>query len=282
MTPMRRPGIKQNLLVSFSGGRTSAYMCALLLERFTHRYNMVFVFANTGLEHEDTLRFIDAVDRHLGLNLIWIEAALKEMGVGTSYKIVDYTTAARNGEPMEAVIAKYGLPNLENKHCTRSGKIEPINACGADYFQGRVYRTAIGIRADEPKRVSETGRANGVIYPLVDTWPTTKEDVVAYWEDFDFDLRIPEFEGNCRACFHKSDRKLLAGWQRNPGLLDFFARMEKKYQTTGADPTRRIFRGYRNTGDMLNLFSIIGQGSDVSRRISDEDSGGCSEACEAY
>ena len=49
----------KNLLISFSGGETSALMAILLLNMPTYSdYNKVVVFANTGKENQQTLDFI--------------------------------------------------------------------------------------------------------------------------------------------------------------------------------------------------------------------------------
>ena len=50
---------EENLLVSFSGGETSAYLAKWLIDNKSKAYNMIFVFANTGDEEEETLKFID-------------------------------------------------------------------------------------------------------------------------------------------------------------------------------------------------------------------------------
>lgn len=48
----------KNLLISFSGGRTSAFM-SLFIKEYYKDYNKLFVFANTGKEKEETLTFVD-------------------------------------------------------------------------------------------------------------------------------------------------------------------------------------------------------------------------------
>lgn len=104
---------KETLFVSFSGGRTSAYMCWWLLNNKADKFNFIFVFANTGQEHEKTLEFVDKVDKWLGLNLVWLEAVVHEGELtGSTHKIVNYETASRTGQPFEDVIKKYGIPNI--------------------------------------------------------------------------------------------------------------------------------------------------------------------------
>ena len=79
------------------------------------------------------------------------------------------------------------------------------------------YETAIGIRLDEPRRVrKEAAKRDRIVYPLVDWEPTDKQDVLAFFEDFDWDLKIPEHDGNYVRCFKKSDNKLLRGYRENP------------------------------------------------------------------
>ena len=50
--------MKQKLLVSFSGGETSAFMAQWLWKHKQDEYDMIFVFANTGQENEETLQII--------------------------------------------------------------------------------------------------------------------------------------------------------------------------------------------------------------------------------
>ena len=65
---------KETLFVSFSGGRTSAYMSWWLINNKSDEYGFIFVFANTGLEHEGTLEFVDKAWRsqHGETFLLWI------------------------------------------------------------------------------------------------------------------------------------------------------------------------------------------------------------------
>ena len=53
---------KKRVLISISGGRTSAMMAYLIKKAYGHIYDLVFIFANTGREKEETLVFLDQVD----------------------------------------------------------------------------------------------------------------------------------------------------------------------------------------------------------------------------
>lgn len=67
---------KEPMVVSFSGGQTSAFMCDFLMQNYADAYEFHFVFANTGREHEETLIFADKVDKLFGLNLVWLEGVI--------------------------------------------------------------------------------------------------------------------------------------------------------------------------------------------------------------
>src|SRR3990167_6661723 len=101
------------LLISFSGGETSAYMTQWLLKEFKGWKEMIVVFANTGEENEKTLEFVNKCDKELGFNTVWVEAITNSIhGQGIKAKIVTFETASRNGEPFEQMIAKHGIPNV--------------------------------------------------------------------------------------------------------------------------------------------------------------------------
>ena len=145
---------KENLLVSFSGGETSGFMCDWLIRNKSDEYNMVFVFANTGEENEETLDFVNKCDKDFNLNLIWVEAVVHHgERLGTSHRIVDFKTASRKGEPFEEVIKKYGLPNQNFPHCNRELKLRPIHSYIKKSLGWTDYKTAIGIRYDEIDRM---------------------------------------------------------------------------------------------------------------------------------
>ena len=218
--------MKNNLLISFSGGRTSAFMCKFILEHSAYKdFNKLFVFANTGKENEETLKFVDQCDKHFKLDLLWIEADVpKEKGTGTKYKIVDYKNASRNGEPFEDVIKKFGLPSKLYRHCTRDLKEIPIHKLAKDIFNESYY-TAIGIRADEKHRV---GNREGFIYPL-NEYGIDEKLIRNWWDQQNFDLQLKDYQGNCDLCFLKSVRKKLTIINEDVNTANWWQKMEDKY-----------------------------------------------------
>jgi len=224
----------KNLLVSFSGGETSAFMAQWLnkhYEEFGYE-NIVFVFANTGLENEETLEFVERCDKHFKLNIQWVEAdVIHEYKKGTKYTRTDFDNASRNGEPFEQMISKYGIPNQANPQCTRELKGAPIMAFGKVWFNGEKYHTAIGIRKDEIDRMNADAKKLGFVYPLIqsDMIPASKPMVNLYWRSMPFRLELKGYQGNCKTCWKKSDKKLYQIAKENPQAFDFMSKMELKY-----------------------------------------------------
>ena len=229
---------QKNLLVSFSGGETSAFMAQWLNNHYEELgyENIVFVFANTGLENEQTLEFVERCDKHFNLNVQWVEADVQQ-GVrkGTGYYRTDFDNASRKGEPFESMIKKYGIPNQAFPHCTRELKQAPIKAFGKDWFNGEKYHTAIGIRQDEADRMNAKAKEMGFIYPLISSKmiPATKPMINFYWRSMPFRLELKGYQGNCVTCWKKADKKLYQIAQENTKAFEFMADMERKYPRVG-------------------------------------------------
>jgi len=285
---------KETMFVSFSGGRTSAYMARWLLDNKSDEYDFIFTFANTGLEHEKTLEFIDKCDKAWGLNLVWLEAVVNpEFGRGIRHRIVDFDTASRNGEPFEALIAKEGIPNSARPRCSHRLKALVMESYRRSLGFNAKHLTAIGIRSDEADRMNfkaiEEGKA---CYPLVKFTPTTKAQVIDWWSQQDFDLEIPEHYGNCVTCWKKSDRKLMTIAVEEPERFDFMRRMEKEHGHThlgDEDDARVFFRKHKTVDDIFDMASkpfkkFVDHKPELQLGLLDDLdlSGGCSESCDIY
>jgi len=221
--------MKKKLLVSFSGGETSAYMLWWVLENWTNEYDVKVVFANTGQENEETLLFVQKCSEHFNVEVVWVEAVVNpENKKGTTHRIVDFGSASRNGEPFEAVIAKYGIPNPATPHCNRELKLNAINS----YLKAIGWKdhfTAIGIRADECDRMNAKMKERRLVYPLITDKPMTKPKINAWWDLQPFRLNLKGYQGNCKTCWKKSDPKLYTLIIEDRSQFDFFEQMEKKY-----------------------------------------------------
>jgi len=277
---------KEKLLRSFSGGRTSAYMSAVIGDRYADKYEMVTVFANTGCEHERTLEFVHKCDLAFGLKTVWIEATINEGRKGTGYKIVDFESASRNGEPFKSMCAKYGLPNQSYPHCTRELKLQPINAYLKDIDFVDCLR-AVGIRTDEERRRAKDAEKRNVVYPLLDWLPSDKEDVDLFWEEQDFDLELPPRLGNCVWCWKKSDTKHYANILEDANNYEVPLFLDRNYSFCGNGSDirdkgeRTMFRRHRNTHKMI-MDAAQFEIEELEKYPSINSVSGCTEACEAY
>lgn len=248
--------MNKNLLVSFSGGETSGFMVQWIKKHLENSYDrVVYVFANTGLENEQTLEFVQQCDNYWKLNVQWVECSINpEKGQGTRYWLTDFDNAKRNGEPFEAMIAKYGIPNQSAPMCTRELKQNPIKSFAKDWFDGEKYDTAIGIRIDEADRMNAKAKEMRFIYPLIkqDMIPATKPMINFFWKQMHFRLELKGYQGNCTTCWKKADKKLFQIYKENPKAFDFMDRMERKYPFNSNSGKKEVFfRNNRSATDIM-------------------------------
>ena len=222
--------MKELLVCTFSGGRTSAFMSQYILNSSKYdNFEKIFIFANTGKERKETLDFINKCDSQWNLNIIWLEAKINETkGVGTSYNIVDYKNADRTGKVFERMLKKYPLPNAFASNCTRELKLKPIEKYVKDLGYDS-YTTALGIRYDERHRKSLKAKENKIIYPLCDDIKVDGAFIRKWWERQTFDLKLKDYEGNCDLCFKKSVRKRMTLIKENKDIAKWWINMESKY-----------------------------------------------------
>lgn len=308
---LKEKPIKNRLLISFSGGRTSAYMTWWLMNEWADRdkWEMIVVFANTGKEREETLEFVNLCDMEFKLSVVWVEADIHFGKNGNGFKIVDFGSASRKGEPFEKTIQKYGIPNQSFPHCTRVMKAVPIKAY-ARSLKWSSYYTAIGIRQDEPQRLNfERAKSERFIYPLATMNPKTKSDIALWWSKQHFDLQLKSYEGNCDLCWKKARRKLMTVMIENPQTIKWWVDMENKYENytpeSRTEKSKPPYRFYRN-GESIK--TIVNDANTTKFELSQDESkdidkwkqmtffdmvesfdpdldgqdGGCSESCEVF
>lgn len=226
--------------ISFSGGRTSAYMLWRVLQSNggTLPEGVEVCFANTGKEMEETLAFVRDCGLHWNVPIRWVEYRADEPG----YALVDFDTASRNGEPFEALILKRQyLPNPVTRFCTTELKIRAMHRhlTSLGWKDGDGWDQMIGIRADEHRRVAKI-RARGrstesaketMVMPLADAG-ITKNDVGNFWRAQPFDLGLHNnngvtMHGNCDLCFLKGSNIVQTLIKEKPERALWWAKQER-------------------------------------------------------
>lgn len=236
-----------------------------------------FGMANTGKETEETMRFTEAGNKHFNLGLTLVEAVVHPgKRKGSTHKIVSFREAAMRGEPMEAVVNKYGIPTLGHMHCTRETKTNPMKSLlKSTGWEPNTYRIALGIRADETDRIRPESR-NSIqfIYPLAELG-LQLHDIEAEAAKWPFQLNQPPHEGNCKDCHKKSILKTVINLKNHPDWLDQAAAFERDYPSD-----RKRYRGGRTAADVIELARITKTAD--PRVLSNEETNGCATACEPW
>jgi 3'-phosphoadenosine 5'-phosphosulfate sulfotransferase (PAPS reductase)/FAD synthetase len=252
--------------INFSGGRTSAFLLYQVLQAFGGVLpdSVKVTFANTGKEREETLAFVHECGERWGVPIVWLEYWRDESkplvvtrgaqpNIGQhAYRIVDFFSASRRGEPFEAVIQTKAdfrrkakneppiLPNPTDRWCSAELKQRTIHRYLRD--QGwETYTTAVGLRVEEPRRVAalkaQSTQAVDYACPLYDA-EVDEAQVLQFWsgQPFDLQLRVdPElgtYEGNCDLCFLKRPAKVARLIAERPDMLGWWAEMEEKTAQT--------------------------------------------------
>lgn len=287
--------MKKKLLISFSGGRTSAYMTWWILNEWEERndYDIIVVFANTGKEVEGTLEFVEECSKRWGIEIVWVEARHKddngnpysEKGWSVKHRVVDFKTASRNGEPFEEMISLLGIPSTNAPFCSYQLKRRAIESFAESIGWGNDFYKAIGIRIDEIDRLSENWRKDKIIYFLVRYKPILKREISIWWDKNDFDLNIHPDDGNCDNCWKKGMETLTSNAKRSPSSFDWWQKMTDKYghlnpRDTQLEPPFNFYRGNKSPKDIFELAKL--EPDQLSLFIEDERLDGCSDHCEAF
>lgn len=226
-------------IIQFSGGRTSGYMLRQILDSHSGKLppDVHVTFQNTGKEREETLVFVEECGQRWGVPITWMEWDGFENGSRSRclFRVVDFKTASREGEPFERMIDALALlPNPVARTCTANLKVKTSKA----WMLARGYAewdSVMGIRADEPRRItrlSNPKRDNsaGVPYLPLARMGVRKADVLAFWRKQPFDLRLdPAGDlGNCDLCFLKARAKVVAAIRREPSRHVWWAKQEDR------------------------------------------------------
>ena len=246
--------------ISFSGGRTSAYMLWRVLQSNGGLPpEAVVCFANTGKEDEATLRFVKRVSDEWSVPIVWLEFRDTEQ----RFEIVSFETASRNGEPFEELIRKRNyLPNPVTRFCTIDLKIRTIGryllSIGfAETKTEAENMSMIGMRVDEQRRAAKIADKSRI--PLVRSG-ITKQDVGDFWRSQPFDLELPNnngvtMHGNCDLCFLKGGAQILSLIQEKPERAVWWAKMEALALALASKPSGAVFRSDRPSYAQMASFA---------------------------
>ena len=217
--------INEPAVISFSGGRSSAYMLHEILK--AHDFKLPdyvkVIFANTGKEMPQTLDFVKDVGLNWAVDIVWLEYTGKKQFCQVSYK-----TASRKGEPFAQLIKdKNYLPNMMARFCTSELKVLTIER----YMGGDDFLTVVGIRGDEPRRVAKMRAKDNYAVPLADSG-ITEASIGKFWDKQPFDLAMPPAGkntlSNCDLCFLKGYSIKQSIVEHDPSIADWWVDQEKK------------------------------------------------------
>ena len=250
-------------IVSFSGGRTSAYMLWRILAAHGGKLppDVHVAFANTGREMEGTLRFVLDCGEHWGVPITWLEY---RWAPGRAWaEEVAYNTASRAGEPFASFTeARPALPNPVQRSCTAELKIRTIKRWAVSTLGWKNWTNIIGLRADEPRRLARLAAPSKERFtrnaPLAASG-TTKEHVALFWESQPFDLGLAgPHEGNCDGCFLKSRASLLRMCQDHPERMAWWAAQEAVPRGTAG-----VNRRFRSSKSRVSYQELLDEARDM-------------------
>lgn len=257
-------------LISFSGGRTSAYMLYQILQAHggTLPDDVVVAFANTGKEREETLRFVHECGVRWGVPIRWLEWR----NATPCFEEVGYNSASRAGEPLAALIRKKGyLPTAMVRFCTQEAKVRTIR----DFCRSlgwETWRNVVGLRYDEGHRVlkqlarNDTGKERWRSVMPLSSARVTRRDVLTFWlgESLSkeagelpqgFDLGLRDYEGNCDLCFLKGRSALKAIMREQPGAAAWWIAQEAAVSSTSRTSRNARFGTEYSYADLMKEVS---------------------------
>lgn len=273
-------------VVSFSGGRTSAYLVYVMqnLYKKGEITKPHFVFMDTGAEHPKTYEFIKKVVAYLNIELVCLRTKISpELGKGVRYQIINLQDARQDLKPFQEMTEKYGTPSVGMSFCTRVMKTDPCSWYLRDMFGKDNYVTWLGIRADEPRRL--TKRKN--IRYLAEISDFDKKDINDWWQEQPFDLDLPEHLGNCVFCIKKGVNKIALAARDEPKMADDFenllasdrVRVLENRQAKGIS-NEAAYRNWMTLPQIRKTYEEIPTDQILTTSLKNVDT--CTESCEAF
>lgn len=269
-------------VVSFSGGRTSAYLVYLMEQkRKNEGWDVDYIFMDTGAEHPKTYEFIKNVVEYFDIDLKCIKAKVsQEKGIGVMPIEIEIESIGWDMQVWKDMISKYGVPyNQGGAFCTDRMKTTPYyKYCNNKYGKGN-YISWLGIRLDEKRRLKPK---EGYRY-LAEISPMKKEQIIGWWAQMPFDLEIDEWLGNCVFCIKKGVNKVAVAIKQEPELASEFNEMLNHANIEKRNLGNSIYRGKLSFDGVAKFFKdssaeTMIQGMRVRRGCAVEDG----ESCEVF
>ena len=267
--PIEIPDDGNERVINVSGGRTSAYMLAGILQAHGGELpdRTRALFANTGKEREETLIFLRRIAEEWNVDIVWLEYRYVREALGGRYNPkniaieVDFDTASRDGLPFSQLNNRAGmLLTVVQRKCTAELKVETI----ARYMRRErgisKYRNVLGMRYDEPKRVLRALQKHSdcqVEHPLFHARQTLYH-VDTFWQNASFDLGLLSLEGNCDLCFLKGWKKLRQLIRDDPERAYWWIGQEQMV-TSKRDPSKRPVTFHKKYSYIDLLNAVNGQ-----------------------
>ena len=285
-------------IVSFSGGRTSAYLVHLMEQkRKDSGWEVEYVFSDTGAEHPKTYDFIRQVVNHYGINLTILKAVVSsEKGIGIRYKIIPISEMGWDLSLMRKMVNVYGNFTINRPNCTSKIKSDCQERYKKDKYGKGNFNQWLGMRIDEPRRLkfinlnddmftSKKLNPNNIRY-LAEISDFEKSDVLEWWGKMPFDLQIEEHLGNCVFCIKKSSKKIALAARDEPILFndwnEAITGSHVRLMPTDKLGTGHIYRGWLSPDKLIAQFSDVPTShlKEMVYKGKKNDVGSCSESCE--
>ena len=267
-------------IVSFSGGRTSAYLVHLMEQkRKNEGLDVEYVFMDTGAEHPKTYDFVRACVEYFNIELTVLNILVnKELGKANGYSLHKVDSIGWDLSRFKLLIDKYGNPyNPGGGYCTDQIKTQTYKRYLKDLPHDST--TWLGIRIDEPRRLKS--RPN--FKYLAEISQMDKEDIIGWWAEMPFDLEVPEFSGNCVFCIKKSPSRIAIAQKESPELYEDWNNLIKSANPKNrAFPVDSIYRGKLSFEGIAQIYADKSEDEIKAtlRRSKRHDSGCGSESCD--
>lgn len=269
-------------IVSFSGGRTSAYLVHLMEQRRKkENIDVEYVFMDTGAEHPKTYEFIKNCVEYFDIELTVLKSVInQELGVGVKYKRININECKWDLSLFKEMMSKHSTPCLTSPFSNGRLKTEPMMKYIKDNYPEPATQW-LGMRIDEKNRL----KSKPNIKYLAEISSMEKIDIVGWWAEMPFDLEIGDWLGNCVFCYKKSPVKIALAMKQEPELAKEWIEMmdsesNRDMTKERGVPINAIYRGYLSASGIAEIHSEFTESELIQRVNKSKKNGGCgSESC---